>query len=117
MMGLFFYTFAAFGLAYIVGHSSISLPFRMALDPGEELTRPGQALRAFVLMLIECPACFGFWTGAFAGLLYVAVDGTYYPKEGALARFMFAAGLALYTAGTNFTLSRLTNLIPAPAKE
>lgn len=117
MLGLFFYTFAAFGLAYIVGHSSISLPFRMLMDPGEEMATPWDALRAFALVLLECPACFGFWTGAFAGLLYVAVDGTYYPKDGALARFLFAAGLALYTAGTNFTLSRFTNLIPAPAKE
>lgn len=117
MLGLFFYTVAAFGLAYIVGHSGISLPFRMLLDPGEKLASPGDAARSFVLMLLECPACFGFWTGVFAGMLYLGVDGAYYPKEGALAKFLFAAGLALYTTGSNFILARLTNLIPAPAKE
>lgn len=117
MMGLFFYTIAAFGLAYIVGHSGISLPFRMLLDPGEELISPTQAARSFVLMLIECPACFGFWTGVFAGMLYLWIDGAYYPKEGPLAKFLFAFGLALYTTGSNFILARFTNLIPSPTKE
>lgn len=117
MLGLFFYSVAAFGLAYIVGHSGISLPFRMLLDPGEELATPGQAARSFVLMLMECPACFGFWTGVFSGMLYLGMDGTHYPKEGPLAKFLFAAGLALYTTGSNFILARFTKLIPAPAQE
>lgn len=117
MMGLFFYTVAAFGLAYIVGHSVISLPLRIAVDPGQELRGPKDALRAWFLMLIECPACFGFWTGLFTGMLYAAADGDLYPREGALAKFMFAAGLALYTTGSNFVLARFTNLIPAPTKE
>lgn len=117
MMGLFFYTVAAFGLAYIVGHSVISLPIRIAVDPGQELRGPRDAARAWFLMLIECPACFGFWTGLFAGMLYAGLDGDLYPREGALAKFMFAAGLALYTTGSNFVLARFTNLIPAPTKE
>lgn len=117
MLGLLFYTVAAFGLAYVMGHSAISLPFRMALDPGPELKTPAHAARAFLLTLIECPACFGFWTGLFAGMLYAAMDGAQYPREGALARLLFAVGLALYTTGSNFILARFTNLIPAPAKE
>lgn len=117
MMGLFFYTVAAFGLAYIVGHSAISLPFRMAVDPGPDVDSPAKVFWAWFLMLIECPACFGFWTGLFAGMLYAAMDGEQYPREGALARILFAVGLALYTTGSNFVLARLTSLIPAPAKE
>lgn len=116
-MGLFFYTVAAFGLAYIVGHSAISLPFRMAVDPGPDVNSPAKVFWAWFLMLIECPACFGFWTGLFAGMLYAAMDGEQYPREGALARILFAVGLALYTTGSNFVLARLTSLIPAPAKE
>ena len=50
-------------------------------------------------------------------MLYAAADGDLYPREGALAKFMFAAGLALYTTGSNFVLARFTNLIPAPTKE
>ena len=117
MMGLFFYTVAAFGLAYIVGHSVISLPLRLAVDPGPDVDSPAKVSWAWFLMLIECPACFGFWTGLFAGMVYVAVDGPLYPREGALARVLWAVGLALYTCGANFILARFTHLIPAPTKE
>jgi hypothetical protein len=117
MLGLLFYTVAAFGLAYIVGHSTISLPFRMVIDPGPETTTPKAVLAAWFLMLIECPACFGFWEGLFFGMLYAAADGPLYPREGALAKMLWAVGLALYTCGANFILARLTSLIPAPAKE
>jgi hypothetical protein len=116
MLGLLIYTVAAFGLAYIVGHSRISLPFRIALDP-EKLETPRDALRAWLLMLIECPACFGFWEGLFAGMLYAALDGPLYPREGALAKMLWAVGLALYSCGANFILARFTDLIPAPGKE
>lgn len=117
MLGLLFYTVAAFGLAYIVGHSAISLPFRVLMDPGENLKSPAEAARAWILMLIECPACFGFWEGLFFGMLYAAADGPLYPREGALAKVLWAVGLALYTCGANFILARLTSLISAPAKE
>lgn len=117
MLGLLFYAVAAFGLAYIVGHSVISLPFRMAIDPGADVHTPRQVFCAWLLMLVECPACFGFWTGLFAGMLYAALDGPHYPQEGALAKALWAVGLALFTTGSNFILARLTSLIPAPAKE
>lgn len=117
MLGLFFYAIAAFGLAYIVGHSAISLPFRMAVDPGEQLRGPSDALRAYFLVLVECPACFGFWTGLFGGMLYAAADGPQYPREGVLAKVLWAVGLALFTTGSNFILARLTNLIPSPTKD
>jgi len=112
------YTLAAFGLAYIVGHSSISLPFRMLLDPGDNYTRPREALRAFVLTLAECPACFGFWTGACAGMLYAYGVGSWMPPaDVALPRPLFVLGLGLYTTGSNYLLARLTKLIPSSSKE
>lgn len=117
MLGLLFYTVAAFGLAYIVGHSSLSLPVRVLVDPGEQLRGFGDAARAWALMLVECPACFGFWEGLFFGMLYAAVDGPLYPREGVLAKVLWAVGLALYTCGANFILARFTSLIPAPTKE
>ena len=117
MLGLLFYAVAAFGLAYIVGHSVISLPLRLAVDPGPEIKTQRDVFWSWFLMLIECPACFGFWTGLFAGMLYAAADGPHYPREGALAKLLWAVGLALFTTGSNFILARLTSLIPAPAKE
>jgi hypothetical protein len=116
MLGLLFYTVAAFGLAYIVGHSAISLPLRILMEP-PDLRGPQDAFRAWALMLIECPACFGFWTGLLGGMVYAALDGPLYPQEGVLARLLFAVGLALYTCGANFILARFTGLIPAPTKE
>lgn len=115
---LFEYTLAAFGLAYVVGHSSISLPFRMLLDPGEDYTRPREALRAFVLTLAECPACFGFWTGACAGMLHAYGIGSWMPESPVvLPKPLFVLGLGLYTTGSNYLLARLTKLIPSGSKE
>lgn len=106
------YPIAAFGLAYIVGHSKISLPIRVWIDPVREVhtgvfkvgkfRRP----REFVLMLLECPACFGFWTGLLTGLIaapFVFVS---------LLWAVFAAiGLGLFTCGFNFLFGRLTGLV------
>ena len=115
---LFQYSLAAFGLAYIVGHSSISLPVRMLMDPGEELKTPSQALRSFLLMLAECPACFGFWTGAVAGMLYAFGLGSWMPAHQVeLPRPLFVLFLALYTTGSNYLLARLAKLIPSGSKE
>ena len=117
-MSLWFYSLAAFGLAYIVGHSSISLPFRMLMDPGENITTPPQAFRAFLLMLLECPACFGFWTGACAGLLHAYAVGSWMPESlVVLPKPLFILGLGLYTTGSNYLLARLTKLIPSGSKE
>lgn len=97
------YTIAAFGFAYVAGHSLISVPVRRRIFPeGTSLeTRVGKA-RAFVITLIECPACMGTWIGmltwlalAWAGL----VDW----------RFFLVAGF--YTAGSNYILARFSGLI------
>ncbi len=93
---LFVYTFAAFGIAYICGFSKISYPFRVRL---------GQTVAGnFFMSLIECPACFGFWLGALAGICasFVFVN---------LSWWALAIILGAYTSGTNFILGVFTGLM------
>lgn len=124
---------AAFGLAYIVGHATISLPLRKVLGgvpfrvrvkgeiiegvsledakllDGATITpaRPGAFGPAgdFLTTLLECPACFGFWIGFIAGLLGMLAP----PPE--LSAFGWPITLGCLTSGSNFALSRLTRLI------
>jgi hypothetical protein len=85
------YLGAGFGLAYIVGFATISLPLRTWL-----WGRPSAIVR-FLVALIECPACFGFWYGLF---LWVVLNpfhlGSFWP---------------LLTCGVNFYFGRQTGLI------
>lgn len=99
LVALFAYTISVFGLAYIVGHSRISRPVRLALyDTG------GRWIRLLV-ELLECPACFGFWVGIVAGTyLTIAWHGP----------FLVPFGVAAYTCGANFIIGRATGLIPSP---
>lgn len=121
------YLLAAFGLAYIVGHSTISLPFRKWLggtpakdDPTLYLTpmpaKPGALgpLGDFLTALIECPACFGFWCGLIAALsgmipVHPEFSDTIWPST--WRWFTWPVMLGCVTAGSNFALSRLTRLI------
>ena len=109
------YLLAAFGLAYIVGHSTISLPVRkwMGGIPERQINGvtftpiPGALGRFgdFITALIECPACFGFWTGLAMGFAHlVTVPADLLPTGWPLT-------LACVTAGSNFILGRLTRLI------
>lgn len=110
MIGLIVYIGTAFGLAYIVGHSKISLPARTALaiaadnwplDIDEE-RHPAIRNRVakFILDLSECVACFGFWIGLVAGFGNVGPPEPVNP---------FA--LALLTTASNLILGKLTGLI------
>jgi len=102
---------AAFGLAYIVGHSKISLSFRLLLGgrPADDPTQYSPPARPEILPLIpvagpwlvdllECPACFGFWEG-FIGSFVL----------GQAFEAAVLAGCAV--AGSNFILGRATRLI------
>lgn len=51
---------ALYGLAWVLAESKISLPVRNELEVKGNVGR-------FVLALMECPACFGFWEGLVAG--------------------------------------------------
>ena len=114
---------AAFGLAYVVGHSTISLPFRTWLGgtpekvegvdvdtKGLKITpaKPGAMgpLGDFLCSLIECPACFGWWTGLIAGCCgFVSTAGL------DISTFGWPLTLACVTSGSNYALGRLTRLI------
>ncbi len=102
-VGLVFYVFSMFGLAYIVGHAAISRPIRewiaeIGFTGGSPIIA---ALARLVLALIECPACFGFWSGVVMTLIgSVPFD----------VRFS-AIAWALFTSGTNYVIARITGLM------
>ncbi len=103
MIDLLVYTVAAFGLAWIIGHSKLTQP---ALDVLEYIARDeyGQ-LRYFrwlvtgMLMLVTCPACLGFhigWAAHASGLVHL------FPS-------WYVA--ALYTCAANLVLGVYTGII------
>lgn len=85
------WTGIAFGFAYGVGHSVITLGARVWLSQFKPLYWP--------LALIECPACLGFWLGLATGA-WISHD------------WFFALMSGLFTMATNFVLGRMTGLIP-----
>jgi len=95
---VFFVAFllAQFGLAYIVGHSEISLPWRTLLARSQY----GERLVKFV----ECPACFGFWAGA----AFWEMGLPDAQPHVAVFRFFF---WGCVVSGSNFLLGRLSRLI------
>jgi hypothetical protein len=102
---LFVYTVAAFGLAYVLGHAVITQGIR------EALYQRG-ALLAWLVILLECPACCGFWTGWFASLVFMVP-----PWDLSWPSLRVAGAAALYTAGSNFLLGRATKLVGHPRGE
>lgn len=99
---VFVYTIAAFGFSYIVGHSTISLPFRKMIEPEKDDTRVwSMAARNIFLALIECPACFGTWIGLALGLFFHTQLG--FPGYSVIVP-------AFYTCGSNFLISKWSGL-------
>ena len=103
MLSLFVWLLAAFGLAYIVGHSVISLPVRLYLAGTEEV--PG--VSPGIVTLLECPACFGTWCGAIAGAFAPQWFGTD-------STWLGCALGACMTCGANYCLGRATGILPNP---
>lgn len=101
MRELLLYTVACFGLAFVIGQSKISLPLRLLLEPQDDR----QVFRVWVTLLLECPACLGFWFGLIYGLATGFTFG--FPLMGPMG----AVGLALYTCGANLLLSALSGLL------
>lgn len=71
-VALFLHFTASFGVAFVLGHSVISLPLRNWLQNRG-------AVGSFLLALFECPACLGWWLGATSaifGLMALVVTPT-----------------------------------------
>lgn len=111
------YFLAQFGFAYIVGFAKISELPRYLLAPptrimvsGNEAPAPGlvNRIRWWLIQLVECPACLGFWTGAIGGRFLLDGVGVAAPFSTPWLLFIF---FGCATAGSNFLLGRLTRLI------
>ena len=92
-----FYVVSAFGLAYVVGHAVITKKAR------ETAFNRGGTIGRFFIELVECPACFGFWTGIAMSMLAPFTVTQY-----AALNFL---GWGFFTAGSNFILAKLTKLM------
>jgi hypothetical protein len=110
---LWFYTLAAFGFCWIVGHSTLSLPLRQRYTDWSKGGNP-DALDPLLITLAECPACLGFWVG-FAVGVFCALRGGAEAAAPSFAADLRAVGagvlLGCYTSGVNYVLGRLTGLI------
>ena len=93
----------SFGAAYVVGHSTISLPLRKALA-GDETSR----WRMFLVTLLECPACFSFHVGF--DLALFALPAPAWVTTSPLF-VLWALGVGFVCSGFNFVLGTLTRLI------
>lgn len=114
MITVILYLLANFGFAYIVGFSKISVGARELLDPGVALIdgRPkfksvGQAVRYWLLSLLECPSCIGFWTGGASGVLLVP---NIIPPLWTQPQAMFVF-FGCVVAGSNLLCARAARLI------
>lgn len=94
-MNLFIYTFAVFGLAYIVGHSKISLDFRTWLSTKSR----------WAIELLECVACLSFHTGWISYLLGVRIVGSYGPW------WLDMIVAALYTCASSLVLGKFVGIV------
>lgn len=93
-MNLLIYSLAAFGLAWIVGHSKISL-----------LPREWVATKSrFLVSLLECVGCFGVWQGLAAHMLDLQFVRLFNDWRDAIM-------LALFTCAGNLVLGRFVGVV------
>lgn len=112
------YVFASFGFAFVLGYSKISLPLRSWLATYEKQTQlpwgdkwidNPKVLRALVrwlLALLECPACVGFWLGL-GSILTPIVD--FVPIS--VSPYLLAPFLGLTNLGACLALGMFVGLI------
>ncbi len=104
-MSLVFWFLVAFGVAFVFGHSKISLPFRIVLGGQEGHAPAVPVLGPLVVALLECCGCFGWWLGLTAAIFWPALV----PFE--LALWQRALMLAFATSGTNLLLGRFAGMV------
>lgn len=105
MIALIVYLLAAWGFAYVVGHSTISHPFRLFIGGDEDIPPLIPHLGPFLMTLVECPPCLGTWVG-------FGVGPWLWPLLGLPVAHWTVASftIGMLTAGSNFILSRVTRL-------
>lgn len=99
MLELFLYSVFAFGLAVVLGHSTITQ------RPRQFLFDKCGPFGKFLVELLECPTCAGWHMGWILVLLQLSPTFERSWKGALIATF--------YTAGSNYLLARLTGLTPA----
>lgn len=101
MLEFLVYAFAAFGFAYIMGMAKVSFPIRsllLRLSQWAWYTRPF----GWLVDLLQCPMCLGFWTGVVAAVRFdVSLVG--------LNAVSSAVVAGCVTAGTNALLFSLAH--------
>lgn len=112
MLILALYFLAAFGIAFIVGQSKISHPFRVLLGGHQHTDENGDSygpcmplipyVGPFLVTLVECPGCLGFWIGLASSNVIWTLAAL--PDVHALVKL---AIFSQATAGSNFILSRI----------
>lgn len=115
------YVFASFGLAFVLGYSKISLPFRQWLSHASFLRldddkietanaigypKPIRFAARWFLSLLECPACLAFWFGA--GAIFTPIADMI-PMNTPIWIAAFMLGFA--NCGAVLALGLLTKLI------
>lgn len=94
---------AAFGAAVIIGHSKISLPFRVFLAPPSDVLRPFPGSR-FLCELLECVLCFGVWEG-----IFLVLAGVLHFSDATLLQSLVLGSLTV--AASNLLLGRLGGVV------
>ncbi len=100
-VALLFYSVSAFAISYIVGHSTLSKLWRERIW-GDDPETARNVVAVAIVLLLECPACFGFWTGVVAAL----VGTTPFVVE-----HLDVVAWGLFTSGSNLILAKVTKLV------
>ena len=98
------YFLAAFGLAFVVGFSTLTQPLRDALFFGKS------SWGKLLCKLFECPGCLGVWVGFLAGVV------EFVPNVFGKSRLAFAVALGLATCGLNMILAAACGLLDTERK-
>jgi len=97
VISMFVYCFAVLGFSYVLGFSKLTLPFREA-GAKNPVTK-------ILVLLVECPACLGFWVGIAA--LIFRIDPLHLSVT-----IWNAIYFGLFTSGINLFLALRSGLIP-----
>lgn len=100
-----------FGFAYIVGHSTISFPFRLVVGGDEDVPPLVPHLGPLFIKLLECPACLGFWQGFVLGALGWFGEPPFRLATYPLPGLIWCIALGCVVSGSNFIIGRFTRLI------